>query len=250
MTNINVKNRQIYIGDNLTIMRHIKEPFADLVYLDPPFNSNANYETPGGGSFKDIWTWDDVSEQDLQDLGKKRTDLVAFISSVICDGTKAYLVMMALRLIEIHRLMKSTASVYLHCDPTASHYLKIVMDIVFGKNNYRNEVIWGYEKPRSAKNIWRKNHDSILFYTKSGNYTFKPQRVPLLDGSFELRQPFKRPNGSVWYPTEPGKQAGSWWYDIPSFATRVTARERTGYPTQKPLKLLERIINASSNGGG
>ena len=123
------------------------------------------------------------------------------------------------------------------------------MDEVFGKENFRNEIVWGYEKPRSAKKVFRKNHDTVFFYTKSNKWKFTPQRVPKLDGTFEMRKPFKRPDGSVWYPKEPGKQAGSWWYDIPSFATRMSAKERTGYPTQKPLALLERIIKASSDEG-
>ncbi len=121
------------------------------------------------------------------------------------------------------------------------------MDEVFGRKNFRNEIVWGYEKPRSAKKIWKRNHDILLFYGKEEKYTFNPQRVPLMDGSFELRKPYKRPDGTMWKPKEPGKQAGDWWYDIPSFATRVTAKERTGYPTQKPLALLERIIEASSD---
>ena len=145
------------------------------------------------------------------------------------------------------RILKNTGSIYLHCDPTANAYLRMLLDAIFGQSNFRNEIVWGYEKPRSAKKMWRKNHDTLLFYSNGDKWTFNPQRVPTLDGKFEMRKPFKRPDGTVWHPKEPGKQAGSWWYDIPSFATRMTAKERTKYPTQKPLALLERIIRASSN---
>lgn len=174
--------------------------------------------------------------------------------SALVDGLgkvqiSAYLVNMAVRLVEMHRILKSSGSIYLHCDPTASHYLKILMDGIFRHRNFRNEIIWGYEKPRSAKKVFRRNHDIIFFYTKSEKWTFNPQRVPRLDGTFEMRKPFKRPDGTIWYPKEPGKQAGSWWYDIPSFATRMSASERLGYPTQKPIALLERIIKSSSNEG-
>ena len=161
----------------------------------------------------------------------------------------AYLVNMAARLVELHRILKPTGSLYLHCDPTASHYLKIVLDGIFGRENFRNEIVWGYEKPRSASKVWRRNHDTIFFYTKGSKWVFNVQRVPKLDGTFTMRKPFKRPDGTVWRPKAPGKQAGSWWYDIPSFATRMTAKERLGYPTQKPLALLNRVIEASSNRG-
>ena len=160
----------------------------------------------------------------------------------------AYLAYMAIRLLECHRMLRGGGSIYLHCDPTMSHYLKTTMDCIFGEANFRNEIIWGYEKPRPSKNMWRRNHDIILFYAGKG-HTFHLIRVPTLDGRFEKRKPFKRPDGSIWVPKEAGKQAGSWWYDIPSFSTRMTAKERTGYPTQKPLALLERIIKASSNEG-
>ena len=161
----------------------------------------------------------------------------------------AFLCWMAVRVLEMHRVLKDTGSIYLHCDHTASHYLKAMMDAIFGRQNFRNEIVWGYNKPRPASKKFVANHDVILFYAKSDQAGFNPQRVPTLDGKFELRKPVKRPDGSVWTPKEPGKLAGSWWYDIPSFATRMTAKERTGYPTQKPLALYKRIIAASSNPG-
>ena len=146
-------------------------------------------------------------------------------------------------------MLKPTGSIYLHCDPTMSHYLKLLMDAVFGKKQFRNEIVWCYAKPRPAKHQFVRNHDTILFYGKSSKTKFNPQRVPNSKGEFKLRKPFKRPDGSVWNPKEPGIMAGSWWIDIPSFATTMNSDEKCGYPTQKPLALLQRIIKASSNEG-
>ena len=232
---------------------------VDLVYLDPPFNSNRAYNIIYGDdiqvtAFEDTWYWSPQCNQYLEEMRKgDKTSvqtyrvLEALVSTMGEIQICAYLVNMGIRLVEMRRVLKDTGSIYLHCDPTASHYLKILMDCIFGRDNFRNEIVWGYEKPRSASKVWRRNHDIILFYTKSNEWTFNPQRVPTLDGRFEMRKPFKRPDGSVWHPKEAGKLAGSWWYDIPSFATRMTAKERMGYPTQKPTALLERIVQASSN---
>lgn len=215
----------------------------------------ANIEwTPNGGeaSYDDIWTWQDVHQEWADKLESSHPTIKALIDATRLthsDSHAAYLSYMAVRLIEVRRILKPSGSIYLHCDQTASHYLKLMMDAIFGRRLFRNEIVWGYEKPRSAKKMWRKNHDIILFYSNSDKWTFNPQRVPTLDGKFEMRKPFKRPDGSIWKPKEPGKQASSWWYDIPSFATRMTAKERTGYPTQKPVALAERIILASSNPG-
>jgi len=218
-------NRLIW-GDNLHIMRSIPSNTVDLIYIDPPFFSGRNYNVIWGDnhelrSFEDIWE----------------------------GGLDGYLIWLNTRLYEMKRILKPTGSIYVHCDWHASHYIKVEMDKIFGYENFRNEVVWGYEKPRSAKKKWRSNHDVILFYSKGTRWTFNPQRVPTLDGKFEMRKPVKRPDGTIWYPKEPGKQAGSWWYDIPSFATRMTAKERVGYPTQKPELLVERIIKGSSNEG-
>ena len=205
-----------------------------------------------GASYDDVWRWRDVHTKWADEIEISHPKIKALIDAtrvIHSDSHAAYLSYMAIRLVEIQRVLKPTGSIYLHCDHTAGHYLKVLMDAVFGKKNFVNEIAWGYEKPRSAKKIWRNNHDVILFYSKSDEWTFNPQRVPTLDGRFEMRKPFKRPDGSVWEPKEPGKQAGSWWYDIPSFATRMTAKERTGYPTQKPVALAERMIKASSNPG-
>ena len=205
------------------------------------------------GGYEDTWSWDDDVHPDWV-TGIKTTHeavnlLIEATRQIHGDSIAAYLAFMAIRLFEIHRILKPTGSLYLRCDHTASSCRRPLRDGVFGKDNLRNEIAWCYEKPRSASKIFRQNHDTIYFYSKSDKWTFTPLRVPLLDGSFEYRKPFKRPDGSVWHPKEKGKQAGDWWYDIPSFATRMSAVERTGYPTQKPIALAERIIKASADPG-
>ena len=257
MTNPNFKSGTIWTGDNLRILRGINSDTVDLIYLDPPFNSNRNYSAPvgskaAGAAFKDMWTLSDVDENEHGELAErnpKAYDVIKAARTVAGKSMQSYLIFMAIRLLEMKRVLRESGSIYLHCDDTAGAYLKLLMDAVFGKANWRNTIIWGYEKPRPAKSIWRRNHDTLYFYTGSDDYLFNKQRMPKLDGTFEMRKPFKRPDGTIWKPKEPGKQAGSWWYDIPSFATRMSAKERTGYPTQKPLALLERIIKASSNEG-
>ncbi len=255
----NFANRTLWTGDNLDILRRMNSGCVDLIYLDPPFNSNKTYAAPigseaAGAAFKDSWDLNDLDIAWHNQIAEPRPALYGVIDGAGYahgDGMKSYLIMMAVRLIEMERILKDTGSIYLHCDPAANHYLKMLMDAVFGTANFRNDLIWGYEKPRPASRKWRANHDCLLFYVKNGEsgYPFNVQRVPTLAGKFEMRKPFTRPDGTVWHPKEPGKQAGSWWYDIPSFATRMSAKERTGYPTQKPLALLERIIAASSNPG-
>ncbi len=258
-----LKHNSLYYGDCLDWMRRWRDESVDLIYLDPPFNSNTTYSILFGArsvnqaqyrAFKDTWYWDTAAVNRYSAfkaaIGRPAHKAIVGLQNILGDcGMLAYLTYMAERLEEMRRILKSTGSIYLHCDPTASHYLKIIMDAIFGKTSFRNEIVWGYEKPRSSKLQFRKNHDIILFYSGSRKWTFNPQRVPLMDGTFELLKPFKRPDGTIWRPKEPGKQASDWWYDIPSFATRMTAKERLGYPTQKPLALLERIIKASSNEG-
>ena len=256
MGKLNVPTSTIYTGDNIDVLRGINSDCIDLIYLDPPFNSNRNYANPIPSlrgryvGFEDIWAMNDAKEEWLEDILGSNAGLHAVITAAgltAGDSMKGYLTFMAVRLIEMRRVLKPTGSIYLHCDPTASHYLKGVMDATFGRDNCRNEIVWGYNKPRPAKKKFVSNHDIIFFYTKGQKWTFNPQRVPTMSGRFELRDPVKRPDGTLWIPQEPGKLAGSWWYDIPSFSTRMKANERTGYPTQKPLALLERIIRASTN---
>ena len=183
MTTTDWKN-QLYFGDNLDILRnHVKDASVDLIYLDPPFNSNANYnvlfqEKSGQQSaaqitaFEDTWHWSLESESAYQDVVTnapgKLPDLLQAMRSFLGDNDMmAYLTMMAQRMVELHRVLKDTGSIYLHCDPTASHYLKLLMDSVFGNRDFRNEIIWHYRKWPTGKFTFQRNHDIILFYSRS-----------------------------------------------------------------------------------
>ena len=184
----------LYYGDNLDILRNeIASDSVDLIYLDPPFNSSANYnvlfKSPAGAqsdaqieAFEDTWHWHDVTERAfdavMQSGNIDASEMLRAMRSFLKENDMmAYLTMMAVRLVELHRVLKSTGSLYLHCDPTASHYLKILLDASFGKKQFRNEIIWHYEKWTADSNNYQKNHDVILFYSKSDTWTFNVQRA-------------------------------------------------------------------------
>src|SRR5580700_3385761 len=176
----------LYYGDNLPVLReHIKDESVDLIYLDPPFNSNASYnvlfKAPSGeGSqaqieaFDDTWHWNESAERAFDEVATgPHSDaaimLKAMRSALGENDMMAYLAMMAVRLIELHRVLKPTGSLYLHCDPTASHYLKTLLDAIFGVENYRNEIVWKRTTTHSDSKTWSKVADVIFFYTKSTN---------------------------------------------------------------------------------
>ncbi|MCX6743114.1 MAG: DNA methyltransferase, partial [Candidatus Parcubacteria bacterium] len=174
----------------------------------------------------------------------------------------AYLTMMTTRLIELHRVLKKTGSIYLHCDPTASHYLKIVLDVIFGKKNFKREIIWSLETVsgfKSQANNWIRGHDTILFYTKSDDYFFEKQFLPHKEEYIkrfhkidESGRKYRddRSGGRIQYLDETkGRMLSDVWNDIMSFQQAATSAEILGYPTQKPEALLERIVNASSKVG-
>ena len=256
---LNVKNRTLFIHDNLDILNNINSETVDLIYLDPPFNSNKYYAAPigseaAGASFKDAWTLNDIDLAWIGQIAEKYPAVSAAISATgAMSGTKsrgstAYLVFMARRLLEMHRILKPTGSIYLHCDPTASHYLKVVMDAIFGAHNFRNEIIWCYHGPGSPKmRQFNRKHDIIFWYAKGKQWTFNKD---------DVRMPYQggKPNvGGFEHALDDdlteeygrkGKIPESWWYY--AIAPR-SSTEYVGYPTQKPIKLLERIIRASSN---
>ena len=317
----------LYYGDNLQVMReHIADQSVDLVYLDPPFNSNASYnvlfrEKSGEDSpaqiraFNDTWHWTQEAERtfELEILLNPDTPtavkdmMAAFRQFLGRSDMLAYLTMMTPRLVELRRALKPTGSLYLHCDPTAGHYLRLLLDSVFGKERFLREIIW---KRTSSHNDVRRNYgataDTILFYTKGDDYTFHTQYTPYSDeqaardyrhidadgrrySTSNLRSPSPRPNltyeykgyqphrngwsislermeqldaeGRLLFPENengrirlklyldemPGVPLENVWTDIPPIGSR--ARERLGYPTQKPQALLERIITTSSNPG-
>jgi adenine specific DNA methylase Mod len=182
----------LYYGDNLHVLReHIKDESVDLVYLDPPFNSNANYnvlfKAPGGEqsqaqieAFEDTWHWNDVAElafdEVMQSGNSNAADMLRAMRSFLGQNDMmAYLAMMAVRLIELHRVLKKTGSLYLHCDPTASHYLKILLDAVFGPNGYLNEITWKRTSAHSDGAKYGRNTDIILFYAKSNEHQWHQQ---------------------------------------------------------------------------
>ena len=183
-------NRTLYIRDNLDILRGMNSDTVDLIYLDPPFNSNKTYEAPigsqaAGAAFKDSWHLSDVDLAWHGEIAEKNQglyDVIAASRTAHGEGMMSYLVMMAARIIELERVLKPTGSIYLHCDPTASHYLKMVMDSVFGKAQFRNEVIWSYSGGGVPKKDFARKHDTILRYTGPGDYTFHPQFRPYKEG--------------------------------------------------------------------
>ncbi len=317
-----ITENTLFYGDNLLILReHIPSESVDLIYLDPPFNSSRNYnvlfkDEHGTESeaqitaFEDTWHWNLAAEAAYSELLTEAPDHIAkMIESLrgfIGDNQMmAYLVMMAARLVELHRVLKPTGSIYLHCDPTASHYLKIILDTIFGVKRFRNELIW--KRTSSHGNVsttYGDVTDTILYYARGEKPTWNQVYIPYtqkhIEGSFthvdpdgrrfttsDLRNPGYRPNliydykgykphpngwaisrekmeeydrqGRLWFPPDkdgrirlkryldesPGHRIQNLWDDIPPISSQ--AAERLGYPTQKPLALLERIISASSN---
>jgi site-specific DNA-methyltransferase (adenine-specific) len=185
----------LYFGDNLRILRdHVPDATADLVYLDPPFNSNATYnvlfaEESGSRSaaqitaFEDTWHWGEEAAAAYHEMvtegpGRVSDLLAAYWKFLGPSAMMSYLAMMAPRLVELHRVMKPTASIYLHCDPTASHYLKLLMDAVFAPQNFRNEIIWKRTNARSTTGKWPGVHDVILYYVRSQNAPFTCVQAP------------------------------------------------------------------------
>src|ERR1051325_3244362 len=204
----------LYFGDNLKILRdNIRDETVDLIYLDPPFNSKANYNvlfrSPKGHeshaqitAFEDTWHWGEQAEAEFTELiNQPNTDVSEMMQALRHflgeNDVMAYLTMMANRLLELHRVLKPTGSIYLHCDPTASHYLKIVMDGVFGKQNFRNEIVWkrssAHSDAKQGARHYGRVSDAILFYAKGDNNTFNQQYGPY-DESYTSRD-YRRIDG-------------------------------------------------------
>ncbi len=280
----NISNRTIFCRDNLDILQGINSNSIDLIYLDPPFNKKKIFTAPlvssaRGASFSDIFTAEDVKDEWLQTIKEDQDKLYSFLESVrvIEGGTSynfCYLAYMAIRLMEMHRVLKDTGSIYYHCDPTMSHYIKILMDIVFGEKNFINEIIWCYSKWRNEAKSFPKNHDVIFLYQRTNMFSLNLQyqeeinkdklqdikrgyhsqgkRLLVYDANSPLVEE-KIKSGKyekIVYIKEKnlkGTLVPDYW-NIPSLRSSKS-KERTDYPTQKPLALLERIIKASSNEG-
>ncbi|MCQ3814208.1 MAG: HNH endonuclease [Acidimicrobiia bacterium] len=289
--NINFENRTLWTADNLDVMRGMNRETIDLIYLDPPFNSKRDYAAPlgsqaAGAAFSDTWSLDDIKQEHADELQIAAPELwhtIVGAGFTAGDSMQAYLTYMSVRLIEMRRILKSTGSIYLHCDPTASHYLKQLMDAVFGRHQFRNEIVWTYGSAAmtSARKVFPRKHDTVFFYSKSDNYVFNNPRESELspqmqarwgrylevDGrtvlygsikhekSEELRSrnriiksAGRQPRDSdVAFVAKPSLLRSVW--HIPEVRNNPKYLESTGYPTQKPLALLERIIQASSNEG-
>ena len=257
----NWKNRTMWTGDNLPILRGMNSESVDLLYLDPPFNSNRDYSAPigseaAGAAFKDTWTLEDVDDAWHGEIAEQNPAVYAVIGAAgeaHGKGMKSYIIMMAVRLLELRRILRDTGSIYLHCDPTASHYLKLLMDSVFGQKNFRNEIVWCYRGGGVPKNDFARKHDILFRYSKSGSVVFNVDavRIAYSQDSVERLQykarSFRDSGVYESYEKNPrGKHPEDWW---PIQPIMPSSKERVGYPTQKPLKLLSRIIKASSNEG-
>ncbi len=251
-----MQHRTLYHGDCLDWMRGWRDECAGLIYLDPPFNSNAGYDIQFDArngrpararAFNDTWKWDSAAAARLRriqddDGHPARKVIVGLLHQLGESSMLAYVTYMAERLAEMRRLLKQTGSIYLHCDQTASHYLKIVMDGIFGPGNFRNEVVWSYRTGGVSKRYWPRKHDVLLFYVKSDSYTHRPLRERVLYDKPFFNAQFDqdgRPYADVYVRDV--------WDDIKPIIN--VSKERLGYPTQKPIALLERIIEASSNPG-
>lgn len=324
-----LKTNLLYFGDNLEWLSNVgrfPDESVDLVYLDPPFNSNRSYNVLFKESdvrdseaqihaFEDTWSWDKDGRVQavfndfwMKAPEKPKQMLKALIEALGHNDVTAYLVMMAPRLVELHRIMKPTGSLYLHCDPTASHYLKIMLDSVFGPGRFRNEIIWKRTTAHSSAKRWAPIHDTILYYGRGAEVTWADPRGEYEEEYLDKYYKFddgdgrlywradlcaagvrKGRSGLPWRGIDPGQKGMHWKFtvdrldeldaegriywpkngvmpqykryreelkgkslsDIWDDVDRINpvGRERLGYPTQKPLALLERIIGASSNPG-
>lgn len=270
---------QLFYGDNLDILRrYIKDESIDLCYIDPPFNSKRNYnqiynnigseDKAQAQAFIDTWTWDEQATKGFAEISSnynrvftsQNINLIIGLEKVLGRGSMlAYLVSMTLRIAEIHRALKPTGSFYFHCDPTASHYLKLVLDSIFCPNggDFQNEIIWHYQAGTKSKTHFGRKHDVVLAYNKSTNYNFN---VIKQESLAEYKYDKIDDNGRKYHINGQGKtyyfDEGRTCDDVWSWTTEKEfnqlnsmAKERLGYPTQKPEALLERIIKANSNEG-
>ena len=316
MTTPNFADKTVWTGDNLDILRGINSDCVDLIYLDPPFNSNRNYAAPvgsaaAGAAFKDTWTLSDLDVAWMGLIADEQPAMYQVLQTAGIThgkGMQSYLCMMAVRLLEMRRVLKDSGSIYLHCDPTASHYPKLLMDSIYGQSNFRSEIIWkrttAHNDGRQGRQQHGRVHDVLLFYTVSDQWTwntiytdYEPEyiaRFSLIEPETNRRYTLDNltgPGGAsrgnpqyevmgvtrYWRYSEermqeliaagrvvqsrpgavprykryldemPGLPLQDSWADISPINSQ--ARERIGYPTQKPLALLERIIRASSNEG-
>ena len=200
MTTPNFADKTIWTGDNLDILRGMNSECVDLIYLDPPFNSNQNYSAPvgskaAGAAFKDTWTLSDLDVAWMGLIADEQpaiANLLHTSSLTHGKGMQSYLTMMAVRLMEMRRVLKDTGSIYLHCDPTASHYLKLLMDAVFGSGRFQNHITWRRTTAHSDSIRYGSNADHLLFYTKGEVWTWTSQYQDY-DEKYKAPFPLQRP---------------------------------------------------------
>ena len=329
----NFADRTIWTGDNLDILRGLNSASVDLIYLDPPFNSNRNYAAPvgsvaAGAAFKDTWTLSDLDVAWMGLIADEQPAMYQVLQAAGLThgkGMQSYLCTMAVRLLEMRRVLKDTGSIYLHCDPTAGQYLKLLKDSIYGSDNFRNEVVWKRTGSHGGSKRWGPIHDTILFYSASDDYrwnrVYQEYDTSYLDRYYRFEDGRGRyrlvtltgsgtrtgDSGMPWKGVDPTDSGRHWavplaalqsaypdsslgglstqekldlldeaglvyWPErgsvpqqkryaeegagvpIQDIVTDIApigaqAHERIGYPTQKPLALLERIIGASSNEG-
>ena len=259
MAQPNFDNRTLFHGDNLAFLRGINSESIDLVATDPPFNKGKDFHaTPdslaAGASFHDRWSWERDIEGEWEDAIKDDWPAVRQVieSANTAWGRDmgAFLCYMGVRLLEIHRILKPTGSLYLHCDPTASHYLKAMLDAIFGKANFRNEIVWriGWVSGfKTQKRGWIRNHDILLYYVKSEAAAKRFNKEYLPYPPDYVRRDGKKPTGKG-FPIEDTWNCSTG--DIlDSIMIKSFSSEKSGYPTQKPVALYRRMIEASSNPG-
>ena len=222
-----MKLNTVYLAENLGFLKNLESKFIDLIYIDPPFYSGVDYK-----EFSDLWR-----------------------------SLDQYLDFITERSKEMHRVLKENGSFYLHCDPNAIFDLKIILDKIFGRKNFRREIVWNVGSVSGFKSQvkgWVRQHDNILYYTKSKNFTFNKQFTPYKEEYIKKMFRYKdadgrlyrkRRGGKQYLDDKPGNAIGDVWNDIYSFQTVTRSKEYVNYPTQKPEKLIERIILASSNEG-
>ena len=275
---------KLYFGDNLEILREMPDERVHLICTDPPFNSGRDYNTFLGDSlaqkkaFTDTWTWDTAAQDARADIEQRALSSDTYKALDTClkgydlvlqnavSGNKgamrAYLTFMGPRLAEMHRLLTSEGSLYLHCDPTASHYLKGIMDAIWDQENhsknasFRNEIVWSYRRWPAKHPNFQRMHDIILRYAKSTNATWNQMYEPLAestlkaDGGKKIKNVFNAEGKRIRGQKSGEDSLGAPMRDVWNIGVIApTAKERLGYPTQKPLALYERMIQASSNEG-
>ena len=299
-SNVDNLNRTLFLKDNLPVLRWLDSDCVDLIATDPPFNKKVGAvkgKTKAGVnlSYKDVWGWEkDVQGDWVNSLLTEHPslyNLIQYTNKVAGNDMGAFLCWMGVRVIEMRRVLKPTGIMYLHCDPTSSHYLKAMMDGIFGRENFRNEIVWQYDGPQSpSRGDFASKHDIILRYTKTDKYEADTKALYEIRES-ELRKNYQQASDGRWFYDLPKgnytdesiarlekqgrirrtrtgnvrvvyylrqaqggkvyreKVIPDVWSDIPSLGQSGGSREKTGYPTQKPITLYKRIIEASTKQG-